>query len=125
MPSNRYSKIRLAIGLMLTVLFLVAAVPEAQAAQVWANCVPTEVTVWSGHAHVRCSVATGGILFFAVRILPNSANAPEVDRFVRLTSEGRVHARPLAMLFETTDTTANAWGCGANNCRRPIAYSLR
>jgi hypothetical protein len=99
---------------------------DAVAAQVWANCTPKEVTVWSGHVHVLCTLpAQGGIQFFAVPFLSATATGPQAERFLNLTSEALIHGRQLAMLFETTDLSAGAWGCGPTNCRRPLAYSLK
>jgi hypothetical protein len=122
MSNSKHVRMVFAVAVISLIHLLPA--PEASAAQVWANCKPTEVAVWNNRVHVRCSVAApGGIEFFAVQIL--SGNAADVDRFVNLTSRAITNARLVSILFESTDTSPNAWGCLAGNCRRPIAYVLK
>jgi hypothetical protein len=120
------AKLRSTLSFLSFAGILFFATPDARAAQVTVSCTPNEVFVWSGHVHVRCNPPfQNNIQFFAIQILAGNANAPEVDRFLSITSDALVHGRQLTMLFETTDVSANAWGCAASNCRRPRAYGLR
>ncbi len=105
-----------------TLLFGLALPGAAPAADF--ICEPTEVAVYQGRLHVRCSqtVNDGGdiIRFWAV----STANAQHANRFLTLAASALVSGRNLKMSYTPGDTSGAAFGCQANDCRVPWAIGL-
>lgn len=87
-------------------------------------CQPTEVAVYQGRLHVRCSqtVNDGGnvIRFWAV----STANAQHANRFLTVAASALVSGRNLKVSYTPGDTSGTAFGCQANDCRVPWALTL-
>ncbi len=87
-------------------------------------CQPTEVAVYQGRLHVRCSqtVNDGGnvIRFWAV----STANAQHANRFLTVAASALVSGRNLKMSYTPGDTSGSAFGCLASDCRVPWAVTL-
>jgi len=94
-----------------------AAEPDAA---VWYRCTPANVAAYATRIHVKCTVATAGIQYFAYPTR-DTANA---SRFLSLLSTATVAGKQVDILYDTADTSGTAFGCAAGDCRTIIAVAL-
>lgn len=96
---------------------VVAAEPDAV---VWYRCTPANVAVFTSRIHVKCTVATGGIQYFAYPAR-DTANA---SRFLSLLGTAAVGGKQVDILYDTADTSGAAYGCAASDCRPILGVAL-
>lgn len=71
----------------------------------------------SGESRVafKCQAPTpGGIWWFAFRTAENYDKAKMI---LSILTAAKIAGRTLKVGYESTDTSGNAWGCQADNCR--------
>lgn len=104
-------------GLRFRTNVAVAAAPEAAT---WYRCTPANVASYTTRIHVKCTVATGGIQYFAYPTR-DTANA---SRFLSLLSTAAVAGRQVDVLYDPADTSGAAYGCGVGDCRPILGVAL-
>ena len=85
----------------------------------WVSCTPSSVSVIydqgsSSRVHVLCTDSYSGIRYFA---LPLSA-AVSSTTFESVASAAKANGKKLKIRYNKYDTSGNAWGCSASNCRK-------
>lgn len=95
----------------------VNASPDAQvelAAYATFTCTPSRVAAFTNRVHIRCSAATPeGISYFAV----SSSDSGTASRFLSIFTTAKVTGKNVLIYYFLNDTSGNAWGCNANDCR--------
>lgn len=92
---------------------------------IWAKCEVAEVATFSNRVHVRC--VNNAVNYLAVRYFASpTTNSAEAARLVTLgtaalTGAGAGH---LWVRFNIYDYAAASYGCGSNDCRRPMEMML-
>ena len=78
------------------------------------TCTPIGVATFTSRVHVRCSTAApGGIYWFAV----STADSGSASRFLSVFMTAKVTGKNLGIFYTASDTSGNAWGCSASDCR--------
>jgi|ERR1043165_3995418 hypothetical protein len=101
-------------------LVIAAAATSARAEFTSHDCVIAEiqlvVTSTAGpRVAVRCTAAApGGISWFAYNM---QANPDRAKMVLSLLSTAQAAGRNVAIAYESTDTSGNAWGCLVADCR--------
>ena len=108
------SAARLAASLGLLFVALLAATPAGADDF---TCTPTEVAVFEGRIHVRCSdtVEDGNatIRFWAVA----TTDAEYANLFLSTAVTALISGRSLILKYTPGETSGTAFDCGADNCR--------
>jgi hypothetical protein len=107
--------------LVAAALLGITALSSTALADVWRTCTPTSTATYAGRVHVRCSQSYAGIQYFAVR----TTNPEEAARFLSTVNAALLAGSNVSVLYNTTDTSGNAWGCNQSNCRRAKGVSLK
>jgi len=95
------------------------------------NCLPVEIFEETNRFHVLCgepkaeeggypSDGSGRIRFFAV---PKS-DIDFAKRFEHITQTALIAGLVVQFQYTSGDTSGSAFGCSANNCRKPWAFGL-
>ncbi|MDH5178256.1 MAG: hypothetical protein OEZ39_19710 [Gammaproteobacteria bacterium] len=88
-------------------------------------CTPVHVAVFKGRLHVRCNAAakdgTASIWFWAV---PTS-DAHHANRFLSVTSSALIAGRKIRFSYTNGDTSGQAFGCLAKDCRVPWMTAIQ
>ena len=88
----------------------------------WVTCTPTEVTTYPdfGRLHVRCVESYGGVTFFAL----GTADAAKAARTLSVLTAAQLSGRTLTILYNPADTSGEAIGCAASDCRLIIGVGI-
>jgi len=92
------------------------ASPDAQVEVAYTifQCTPIRVAAFTNRVHIRCSAATpGGISYFAV----SSSDSGTASRFLSIFTTAKVTGKDVLIYYNASDTSGNAWGCNASDCR--------
>jgi len=90
------------------------SVPEVPEGEAWYQCTSVAVAVYANRIHVECSVAApGGIRFFAL----GTANSSHAARILSVLSMAHVTGKDLRILYDPDDSSGDAIGCQASDCR--------
>ena len=91
----------------------VAAAPVAPSS--YFVCTPVSVATFTNRVHVRCSAEAppGGIYWFGV----STSNSASASRFLSIFTTAKVTGKNVAIWYDVSDTSGNAWGCGSSDCR--------
>lgn len=106
-------------------LILATSAGEARAQTVVHNCKPVEVASMDNRIHIRCAVASGAIVYFALGTTRNANETAFALRALSLASTALVSGRNLAIRFDPNNTTGTAVGCLASDCRLIETIFLR
>lgn len=107
---------------------LPAVVPPAQAADTAVTCRRPFATMNTGQdgtpprftIHCDGGSSTGGVTFFAYRISDNPAIAQLLSQAFETYITRFASIAPgtaIGLSSDSSDTSGDAWGCGAGNCR--------
>ncbi len=78
------------------------------------TCTPVGVSAFTSRVAVRCSAAApGGIWYFAV----STADSGSASRFLSIFTTAKVTGKNVDIYYTPSDTSGNAWGCNASDCR--------
>ena len=139
------STVRVSIEILLVIVLLMVALPnaittkasaqqepEAPTAYYWYQCNPaTHVGLFSNRVHMFCNSTTpvsgapalnSAIKWFAYPTLPDSA---EASRFMSMMQTSRITGITVWFQLNPNDTSGSSFGCGSGDCRRIIAIELR
>lgn len=125
---NKYSKqVKLAVFAFLVlfalVLLLTASTPTKAGAPALSpavpaydtfTCTPYRVAAFTNRVHIWCSSpAPGGISWFAV----STSDSGSASRFLSIFTTAKVTGKNVIIFYTASDTSGNAWGCNAADCR--------
>ncbi len=139
------STLRLTLEILLVVVLLMVAFPNAitthataqqepaaPTALYWYQCNATNhVGLFLDRLHIFCTTTTPiagapaldpAILWFAFPTSPDSAAA---SRFMSLLQTSVITAKPIWLYIDPNDTSGGSFGCGAANCRRLYGMEMR
>lgn len=88
--------------------------------QTWITCVPSDIANFDNRVHVRCAAPVGNIWYFAA---PTN-NAAHAARVLSTLSAAQIAGRTLDILYDPDDTSGNAYGCLAADCRLIVAVGF-
>lgn len=88
--------------------------------ETWTTYTPVAVGVFADRVHVQCAAAVGGIHFFAAA----TNNPAHAARVLSTLSAAQIAGRTLSILYDTTDTSGEDFGCWAADCRRIIGVGF-
>lgn len=93
------------------------ASPDAQVEVAYTifQCTPVRVAAFTNRVHIQCSTAAapGGIYYFAVP----SSDSGTASRFLSIFTTAKVTGKNVLIYYTASDTSGNAWGCNASDCR--------
>lgn len=102
--------------------------PVINAAPAYHSCKVVDVMVAPGsRVHIRCDNGYPGnpsLVFFALPAASND-NILRANQVQSLGMAALAAGRPVLFTFDDADTSGTSFGCGANDCRRIIAVSMR
>ena len=111
------------IALVAVAVGIVGLTPKMARANVWFNCVPTQVLEFNNRVHVGCSNGwtTGGsqIRYLAI----NKNDAEKLGRFVAFANAALLSNR-FFRVYITASSASNVSGCGQSNCRTPTSFGV-
>lgn len=109
-------------------LATLAQAPVVSAAPAYHSCKVVDVMVAPGsRVHIRCDNGYPGnpsIVFFALPAASND-NILRANQVQSLGVAALAAGRPVSFTFDDADTSGTSFGCGANDCRRIIAVSIK
>ena len=106
-------------------LALLAYANSAMAALEYIDCTPVEVVSLEQRIHVRCSTGRNGVIYFSLGTSRNASETAFANRALQMGNMALVSGRPLAIRYESTDTSGTAIGCLATDCRLIQTIYLR
>jgi hypothetical protein len=104
------------VGMAILAVVLLGSSTPTQASEPtdYFTCTPLGVAAFTSRVHVRCSAAApGGIVYFAV----STADSASSSRFLSVFTTAKVMGKNLGIYYTASDTSGNAWGCNASDCR--------
>lgn len=107
------------------VLALLLPAGPARAALEVIDCVPVEVASLERRMHVRCSTGRNGIIYFSLGTNRTPGETAFATRALQMANMALVSGRPLAIRYESTDTSGTAIGCLDTDCRLIQTIYLR
>lgn len=89
------------------------------------DCTPVEVASLERRIHIRCSTGRNGIIYFSLGTNRNANETAFANRAMQIGNMALVSGRPLAIRYESTDTSGTAIGCLDTDCRLIQTIYLR
>lgn len=86
----------------------------ADAADLVHTCTPLEISTFENRIHVLCMESAGSIRFFAA----STANPANAARMLSTLTAAQLSGRALFVTYDPDDTSGEAFGCHASDCRR-------
>lgn len=107
---------------------LIAITNYAQAATTDFFCAPTNVGQIDSRIHVQCEQpsmdGSNAIIFFAVNTTGSAEASDIANRFLSVGMAALASGKRIRVVYVNGDTSGAAFGCGANNCRKPFGFFL-
>lgn len=93
-----------------------------------AVCNPADVAQLESRIHIRCdqpiSDGAAAISWFALPTVGSGDESKTASRFMAVGMMAIAIGKPINFWFIPGDTSGASYGCGADNCRRPVGFFL-
>lgn len=93
---------------------------SAPEGQTWVVCTPISVATFYERVHVECTEIYNGVRYFAI----STTSAANSARILSTMAAAQVAGRTINVLYDPQDTSGEAFGCLATDCRTIIAVGI-